>query len=330
MFCRWPASGASLLLVWLLLISPLACAESGEVRVGVLQYGTVSWELDVIKRHALDQREGVKLTVVPLALKDAAAVAVQGGAVDVIVSDWLWVARQRAEHRDYTFVPYSRAEGSLMVRGDAGIGSVADLRGKRLGVAGGPLDKSWLLLRAYTRQQLGEDAAKLVEPNFAAPPLLNQLMLQGDLPAALNFWHFAARLEAAGMNRLLSIDEILAGLGIDRELPMVGWVFSERWANQNRAAIEGFLRASAAAKKIMAESDAEWQALRSVMRVDDDATFAALREGFRAGIPSGSAAQAEAAARQAFVVLAREGGPGLVGAATELAPGVFWRAGARQ
>jgi len=316
-----------LVLLSILLSSFTAQAEPVTVRVGVLKYGTVSWELDVMRQHHLDEANGIRLEVVPLALKDAAAVAVQGGAVDIIVSDWLWVARQRTDGRPFAFWPYSRAEGSLMVRPDAGIGSIADLEGKRLGVAGGALDKSWLLLRAYARQQTGRDAQQLVEPNFAAPPLLNQLMLKGELPAVLNFWHFAARLDAAGMKRLLSIDEVLGGLGIDRELPMVGWVFKEDWARQNSAAVEGFFKASSEAKRIMADSDAEWERLRPLMRAEDEATFLALREGFRAGIPAGSVEQAEKAARQAFVVLAREGGKPLVGSASELAPGVFWQGG---
>ena len=308
---------------------PLLAAEPADIRLGVLQYGTVNWELDVIRHHGLDAVHGIHLEVVPLALKDAAAVAVQGGAVDVIVSDWLWVARQRGEGRDYTFYPYSRAEGSLMVRPDAGIASLADLAGKRLGVAGGALDKSWLLLRAYSRRQTGRDARDLVEPNFAAPPLLNQLMLQGQLPAVLNFWHYAARLEAAGMRRLVSIDEVLAGLELDRELPMVGWVFKEAWARAEPAAIDGFLKASAEAKRILAESDAEWERLRPLMQAEDEATCRALRDGFRAGIPTAAVAQAEAAARQAFLVLAREGGAPLVGNAAELGDGVFWQGSGR-
>jgi NitT/TauT family transport system substrate-binding protein len=203
----------------------------------------------------------------------------------------------------------------------------AALRGRRLGVAGGPVDKSWLLLRAYARKTLGEDAAQVVKPDFVAPPLLNELALRGELPAALNFWHYAARLRAAGWRELLGMPEILAELGIDRSLPMVGWVFSERWAAKNPAAIAGFLRASAAAKKLMAESDAVWEELRPLTRAEDAATLRALRDGYRAGIPpAGPAAQkaAEAAAGRAFAILAQEGGKEVVGNTTSLAPGVFW------
>ncbi len=322
------------LLGWLVLWASLApsasAAETTTVRVGVLQYGTVSWELEVMQREGLAEREGVKLVVVPMALNDAANVALLGGAVDVIVNDWIWVSRQRSEGRDFVFAPYSLAVGGVMVRPDAGATKWADLRGKRLGIAGGALDKSWLLLRAYSRRMAGEDAAQFVRTDFAAPPLLNQLMLRGELPAVLNFWHFNARLRAAGMEPLLTLDEMLEELGVTGSMPMIGWVFREGWAGSNRAAIDGFLRASAAAKQRMLESDAVWEALRPSMRVEDEATFEALRDGFRAGIPGPShdTASAEAVARQVYAILAAEGGPALVGRSDALAPGTFWTTGA--
>lgn len=324
----WRALGSALLAAALsaTLANTLA-AEPPLVRVGVLQFGTVAWELDVIARHKLAEREGVRLQIVQLAQKDAANVAIQGGAVDVIATDWLWVARQRSEGRDYVFSPHSTAVGSILVKGDSGLKNFADLKGKRLGVAGGPVDKSWLLLRAWSRKTLGEDAANVVQPDFVAPPLLNQLALRGEMPAALNFWHFAARLKTAGWRELLSMPDLLAGLGLERSLPMVGWVFSERFAQQNPAAIEGFLRASAAAKKQLAESDAVWEEIRPLTRAEDGATLAALREGYRAGIAAPGAAAAKAAekaAAAAYPILAREGGKEIVGNATSLAPGVFW------
>ncbi|NMG73539.1 ABC transporter substrate-binding protein [Aromatoleum diolicum] len=324
-----PLARAWLIAVALLacLIAPAGAADLPTIRIGVLQYGTVSWELDVMKRMGLAEREGVRFEVVPLALKDAANVALQGGAVDVIVNDWIWVARQRAEGRDFAFVPYSRAIGGVMVRPDAGVQTLADLRGMRLGVAGGALDKSWLLLRAYSRKTIGEDAARLVKPDFGAPPLLNALMLKGELPAVLNFWHYAARLRAAGMRELVNLDDILRALGVEGELPMVGWVFREEWAGRNRAAIEGFLRASAKAKQLMLESDAVWEDLRPLTRAEDDATLAALRQGFRAGIPGTDSAQAERTAGRVFGILAAEGGAELVGPATALPAGTFWHPG---
>lgn len=294
------------------------------VRVGVLKFGTVSWDLDVIQRHGFARESGVDLQITELGSKNATAVALQGRAVDVIVTDWIWVSRQRSEGRFYSFVPYSVAVGSLITRPDAGIETLADLQGKKLGIGGGPVDKSWLLLRAYAKQELGKDLTQLVEPTFGAPPLLNELVLAGDLPAALNFWHFTARLKAAGMRELISVQEILPQLGVEGAVPLLGWVFSEEWASAHRAALDGFLKASFQAKRLMLASDDEWVRLRPLTKANDQTTLTALRDAWRAGVPKQFGDQEIVNARKLFSVLSREGGEKLVGRTKELDPGTFW------
>lgn len=301
-----------------------AAADSPAVRVGVLPYGTVNWEMDVIRRHGLDAAHGVALEVIPLTGKNASAVALQGGAVDVIVTDYIWASRERAAGADYVFAPHSLNVGHAMVRPDAGIASVADLAGRKIGVAGGPVDKSWLLLRAYALQEHGFDLAEAAEPVFGAPPLLNELMLQGDIDAALNFWHYAARLEAAGMERLIGVADILPALGVEKPGPLLGWVFHEGWADANPEAIAGFLAASRDAKTILLESDAEWERLRDAMKAEDDAVFLALRDAYRGGIVTEFGPSDIEAARRTYAILAELGGEALVGEATALPDGVFW------
>lgn len=305
-------------------IAPKLGSQLPTIRVGVLQFGTVGWELDVIKNHHLDEKEGIKIEAVPLASKNATAVALQGGAVDVIVTDWIWVSRQRSSGLDYVFYPHSVVAGGVLVRPDSGIVSLADLRGKKIGIAGGPVDKSWLLLRAYAKKMLGDDLAATVQPVYGAPPLLNELMLKGELPAVLTFWNFEARLKAKGMRQLFAIPDILRALGATHEVPVIGWVFSEAWAKQHPDAVKGFLRASRDAEQILATSDAEWTRLRPLMEADDDATFAALRDSYREGIPKASPADDAQSSRAVFAAMAELGGPDLVGDSTELNPGTFW------
>ena len=294
------------------------------VRVGVLKFGTVGWELDVLQAHALAHKYHVNLQVVPLASADASTVALQGDAVDVIVSDWIWVTRQRAEGNPYTFVPFSNAVGSVMVKADSPVHSVADLKGRALGVAGGPSDKSWLLLRAYASKKLGLDLTSAARPVFAAPPLLNELALSDQVDAVLNVWHYDAQLRARGMRPLIGMSEILAGLGINKPIPLIGWVFREDWAANNTALVQHFLAASAEAKGIMAHSDAEWDRLRPLMHAPDNATFLALRDGYRAGIPVCAEADDAATVAATFHVLAETGGEKLVGKSRTLADGTFW------
>src|SRR3546814_18878412 len=76
--------------------------------------------------------------------------------------------------KPFPFGPFSSAVGSLMVPADSPIRSLADLKGKKIAIAGGPLDKGWLLLRGLTERRHGFDPATAGEPGFGAPPLLAQ------------------------------------------------------------------------------------------------------------------------------------------------------------
>lgn len=319
---RWLVRCVAVLGLLAGLISPAFALE--KVRVGVLEFGTVNWEMDVIQTHKLAEQQGIELEVVRLASADASTVALQGGAVDMIVSDWVWVARQRAAGQDYTLFPYSNAVGELLVKADSPIKTLADLKGKKLGVAGSASDKSWLLLRAFAQQTQKLDLQAETEPQYAAPPLLNELMQRGDLDAALNFWNYAARLKAAGMRSIITVPDTLEGLGIQRDLPLIGWVFSEKWAQAHPASVNGFLKASYAAKQKMQSDNAEWERLRPRMKAEDDAVFTALRDGFRAGIPACFGDKEKQAATDTFRILAEIGGEKLVGKATALDKGVFW------
>jgi NitT/TauT family transport system substrate-binding protein len=294
------------------------------VRVGVLEFGTVNWELAVIQSRELAKKRGIDLKIVSLASGDASTIALQGGAVDMIVSDWIWVNRQRAESNLYTFAPYSNAVGSVMVKSDSGIRQLADLKGKKLGIAGGPADKTWLLLRAYAQRKLGVDLTQFTTPTYAAPPLLNELAMRGQVDAALNVWHYAARLEVSGMHALIEVPEILKGLGIQKPIPLIGWVFREDWAAANSSAVKNFLAASYEAKGILAKSDSQWDQLRPKMRAENDAVFNVLRAKYRAGIPVCSDRDTMKAVVATFNVLAETGGEKLVGKSKSLAAGTFW------
>ena len=179
--------------------SPHARAAD-HIRVATLKTGTLAWELEVVRAHGLDRQANLTIDMTELASTEAGKIALKGGSADVIVSDWLWVARERALGDNLVFYPYSSALGAVMVPADSPIRGVADLKGKKLGVAGGPLDKSWLLLRASALRS-GIDIKTEAPIVYGAPPLLAQKALQGETDATLTFWNFSAELEAQGMRR---------------------------------------------------------------------------------------------------------------------------------
>ena len=276
-------------------------------KVAVLKFGTVNWVMDVVRHHRLDEQNGFKLDLLPLASKNATSIALLGGEADAIVTDWFWVLRQRAEGRDFVTVPYSRALGAIMVAKKGAIKSLSDLKGKRIGVAGGPLDKSWLLVQARAKALGAGDLTRVSEPVFAAPPLLNEEMTAGRLDAVLNFWPFAARLEGKGFQRLVGVTDLLTEFGIERAPPLIGFVFSEAFADRKSKVVSGFVRALKQANALLAKSDEEWRRLRPLMKARSDAEFEALKAHYRAGILTSWGPADQKAARRLFETIAKLG-----------------------
>jgi NitT/TauT family transport system substrate-binding protein len=297
--------------------------ELGTVKVGVLEFGTVNWELEVVKQHGLDKERGFELEVQGFGSGEATNVALQGEAVDAIVDDYLWVSRQRSAGQMLTFVPFSSTVGALMVPPDSDIQSLADLKGRKLGVAGGPIDKSWLLIQGLAAERHGMDLAAEVEPVYGAPPLLNEKVQDGELDAVLNYWHFAARLDAKGYKELVGVEEAISELGVASNPPQLGYIFHQSFADANPELVAAFADASRAAKELL-KGDEEWARIRPLTKAEDDATFEALKRRFREGVVErwGPAEQTDAAGL--YAIIAELGGEKVVGAATELAPGTFW------
>lgn len=301
-------------------------AQDAVLRIATQVSGTVNWELTTITANGLDKANGFTLQVQDVAAGPAAQVAFQAGEADVIVSDWLWVARQRAAGDDFVFIPYSRAVGALHVGKDSKAQTLADLKGAQIGIAGGPVDKSWLILRAYAQQEYGMDLAAETEQVFGAPPLIFETALSGDLDAAVNFWHFGAKMEAAGMRPLVTVAQAGAALGLDADTPLLGYVVRGEMLRDKPDLVAGLAAASRGAKEILATDDAAWEALRPQMNAKTDAQFAALKAGFRAGIPAPGPVD-EAAAQKMLEIMARLGGEELVGKMTSLPEGVFVQPG---
>jgi NitT/TauT family transport system substrate-binding protein len=248
----------------------------------------------------------------------------RGGAADVIIADWLWVSRERGLGAKLVFYPYSSALGAVMVPENSSIGSLGDLKDKRLAVAGGPIDKSWLLLQAAAKQK-GIDLKAQAKVIYGAPALLAGKMQQADADAMLNYWNFCARLEAKGFRRVVGINELLPKFGVSGNLSMLGYVFNESWAAAHRETVARFLEASRKAKQILLTSDAEWRRIAPLTGATDAATLEVYRNRYRQGIPRLPVEAEENDARVLYRVLAGLGGPALVGQGRELAPGTFYR-----
>lgn len=309
-----------LLAAGLLCSAATFAAERPTLKIGALASGTLDWEMAVLTDSP---NPGFTLEIQRLANPEAGKIALQSGAVDMIVADWIWVSRQRNSGIKLTFYPYSSAAGALLVGTNSGIETLADLTGKRLGIAGGELDKNWLLLQALGQKQ-GLDLNAHVEKVFGAPPLLSQQLKQQRLDAILTYWNFAARLEAEGFKKIIDANAVEQGLGLTAHVPPLGYVFREEWAQAHKSALKDFFQAAQQAKQRLCSDDNVWRKALPETHEDDPQIQAALRQGYCQGRVTEWSAAVQTAAGQLYSLLYQFSRHQLTGDAPEIAEGTFW------
>ena len=305
----------------LMLATPASAADV--LRLALQKTGTANWEIAVIRAFGLDRAANLSLDVTELAAPEAGKIAIQGGSADIVVSDWLWVSRARAQGAKLAFYPYSTGVGAVMTR-DPAIRRVQDLAGRKIGVAGGPMDKSWLMLRAWALQN-GIDLEKASTIIYGAPPLIAEKALEGEIDAALEYWNFAVDLEGKGFVRAIDVAEAERALGATGDVVVTGYVFNEDFAAKNADALARFLGAARKAKNLLATDDRAWAAATQRLPGRDAATLAIYRRRFAEATPKRPIAAEAADAATIYAALAGIGGEKLVGPGKTLDPGVFYK-----
>lgn len=297
-----------------------------KLTLGVQATGTVKWELAAMAALGIDKKHHLELDIRDVADSKAGQIALQAKEVEVILSDFVWVSLQRHQGNMVAMVPHSLTVGGLMVDPAAGIASIADLKGKTLAVSGSPVDKSYVILAADYNKLTGGDLTEDASAKFGAPPLVNELITGGQAQASLNLWNWNSRAKLAGKTELISVADMLKDLGVSETPPLLGWAFFDDTARAKKKELKAFLDASFETKAALLSDDSVWDQIRDVMNVgDDDALFTQLRDDYRAGIVTKYAASNMKAAEESFAVMAKFGGSDVVGDATEIADGTFYK-----
>lgn len=304
---------------------PLRAAPN-PLRLASVKFGSLSWVIATIRALELDKKAGLSIEVIDVASNQAGPVALLASGADVIVSDWTWAMRQRALGEKLKFSPYSSALGSVVVPEKSEISGIGGLEGKVLGVAGSAIDKSWLLLRAYSKKVLGRDMAQYAHPSFGAAPLLAEEIRSGRIDAVLNFWTYSARLTGSGFKEILTIDDVMKDLGIDPVPALVGFIWKEDYESVHGREITQLLGIVQEANAVLATDDSAWERLRPLVKPASDGEFHSIIASYRAGIPQPWGEAEVKSAQKLMQVLVEAGDAELMGHGTEFDPKLFHHA----
>lgn len=190
------------------------------VEAAMQAVGTFSWIVHGMDTFGFDVLNGIDVVGTTYASKTAVELALRGGEADVIVDDFLGPVLLRSNGIEATAIfPFATAVGGLVVGADSELSGIEDLRGATI-AASSLDDKSLIILRALTISQYGFDVQNDSEVLAASPPLMSQLIGNGEADAALPLWHWVARMEAGGVAKeLMTVADMLGMLDLPTDLP---------------------------------------------------------------------------------------------------------------
>lgn len=225
--------------------------------------GSGGWIMATMIERGLDRKNGFRLK---LALGDdrvqgslqATEARLAAGEVEVIDTDWLSIARCRRQGLALSAVaPYGAIFGSLVAPAPSPIRCLADLPGLRVGIVR-PDDKNWLLLRAACRRQRGFDPGTVCRRvDAGSKTRLRELLLAGEVDAALVYWHQAPTLVAEGCREVCDLLDLLPVLDTG-VFPSTFFVMPDALIARAPEVVRGFGRAAAAAIAALGADPAAW------------------------------------------------------------------------
>ncbi len=258
------------------------------IQVGQQATGTFSWITHAIDYYGLDEKYNLDIQEEVFASKPATQLAIQAGEVDVVVDDFIGAVTMRQAGVPVRAIwPFSKATGGVVVSADSEVQTVEDLQGHSI-AASSLGDKSILILRAYMVSEYGYDPQDEGMVLQAAAPLMQGLLDEGEIDAAIPYWHFVARMVGTGEYRDVQlISDLLAEMGFRDDLPILVVVGRE---GANPEAVTAFLAAMQEAIQLMKEDtdDGIWQSIldNELYSLPDPSVFPSVRARWEAGIPS--------------------------------------------
>jgi len=232
--------------------------DGGTVRIMISPVGTMGMAPAVIKKHGFDKKHGFNLEVVSYSDQKTPTAAIQGGSAEMIVFDWLATARLRAAGTPVVGIaPFLTYINSVMVPKDSPLKTLADLRGKRVGVQN-KTGFDWIIMQAAAQKLYKMDIGKEAEVREGAVPLLRGLIEKGDLDATQMWNSLAPEMLASGRYRtMVTIRELTQQMGLPT-VPFLMFSMREDYARQHPGNARAFVAAYRDAADVLMKDEAIW------------------------------------------------------------------------
>lgn len=264
--------------VFLTLIAVLALAGGGpttvaaadKVKVVALQ-GTQLFPVRIMQNKGIAAKYGIEMDLMVVASPQASYVAMQTGDMHIGFTGWIVIALLREKGfkltNVYSMIAYTN---DVMVKVDSPLKSIADLKGKRVGLFGGANSATTWLYRLVVDKFYGFDSMKDSKIHFGAPPLLIGMVDKGELDAVLVLDPFISQMLETGKYRSIGNIGDIWRQKTNQNPMLVAVTVNEPWAKANPDIVKRFVAGFKEALTYLKNTPEAWGELAKGMGVKTD------------------------------------------------------------
>jgi len=240
----------------------------------------------VMQSHGLLEQVGLKAEKVKSLSPANLHLMLAERKVDIGYGGFTTMATARSEGKDIiviygVFSPVNM----VFVRKDSPIQSLSDLRGKKLGVFGGPGSTTFAFLAVLAKNWHGIDLFKEAELVTAPAPALTELLGKGDIDAALLGTVESVQTFAQDRYRvLLDLSADYRTRAGGRAPAHVTVATNEQFANTRPDVVRDYLKAYKNALDYIDEHPEVWDEYAASIKMENPAERALLREKMGANL----------------------------------------------
>jgi NitT/TauT family transport system substrate-binding protein len=262
----------------LLLCLAGAAGAADKVKVLVLE-GSQLFPVQIMQTKGIAAKHGIEMDVTRVASPTASYTVMQSGDFHIGFGGWMSIAVLRAKGfkltNVYSMVGYTN---EVLVKADSSIKTMADLKGKRLGLFGGANAATSWLFRVLAVKHFGFDPNKDGKIHFGAPPLLVGMLEQGELDAVLILDPFITQmLESGKFRSIASIGDIWRQKS-GQEPMLVSVTVNEPWAKANPQIVKRFVVAFREALIYLKTRPEVWPEIAQSMKIRTEKGMKQLHE----------------------------------------------------
>ena len=270
---NWKTTICGVLAVLLVSVALAAPAIAGliDVRTVVLR-GTQMFPVEIMQKQGFAKNHGIKIIRRDVVSVPALYTALKSEQIDVGFGAWASNMLFRSQGvKLVTVFPLIGFVNDVVVRKDSSIQTMSDLKGKRLGVFGGPAGTTSMMFRTISKKFFGFDPLVDASIRYGSPVLHAKLLEKGELDAIMMLHPLTSKfLTSKPLRSIMDVGKFWKEK-TGQDLLLVAITTNERFIAKHPQAVRGFVAAYKEAVNYINQHPEVWNDFAKLVGINNEA-----------------------------------------------------------